>query len=79
MGLMSIEVTRLLLGLIFMTFHRPIADYVMQHERVLVGLLRQRGVALPSPSMETARNLYFGLATFVVAVEMARIWTLLHG
>jgi hypothetical protein len=78
MALMGLEVTRLLLGLLFLTFHRHIADYVMQHERVLVCLLRQRGVTLPSPSTETARNVYFALAAFVIAIEMARIWTLLH-
>lgn len=72
---MMLEFSRLAVGLLILVFHRQIADYVMHHERLLVGLFRARGVMVPdTPSTETARNIYFGIGLFIVLVEMARIW-----
>jgi hypothetical protein len=77
---MLMEITRLLFGILLLGFHRPIADFVLHHERILVGLLRERGLALPAaPSTETCRNIYFLIGMFVVAYEFLRIWLLLHG
>ncbi len=77
---MFLEFTKLALGLALMLFHRPIADYVMERERELVVLVRQRGIPLPAAlSTETARNVYFGLGAFVALFEVARIWMLLRG
>ncbi len=76
---MAIEFTRLGIGLFILLFHRQIADYILEQERSLVVLFRQRGVPLPAaPSTETGRNIYFGLGAFVVLYEMARIWLALH-
>jgi hypothetical protein len=76
---MAIELTRLAFGLLLLIFHRPIADYILEQERSLVVLFRQRGVPLPaSPGNETVRNIYFVLGTFVVVYELARIWISLH-
>jgi hypothetical protein len=76
---MAIELTRLAFGLLLLTFHRPIADYVRTREHALVILLRQRGVPVPaSPGTETLRNIYFILGTFVVLYQLARIWLALH-
>ncbi len=77
---MALEMVRLLLGLVLACFHRPIADYVIQQERSLVLLARQRGLPLPAaPSTESGRNIYFCLGIFVVLFEVARIYLALHG
>jgi hypothetical protein len=77
---MLIEVTRLLFGILLLGFHRPVADFVVQQERILVGLLRERGLTFPAaPTLETGRNIYFGIGMFVVLYELARIWLMLHG
>ena len=76
---MLIEVTRLAIGLLILIFHRQIADYILEHERALVVIFRQRGVGIPAtPSAEAGRNIYFGIGLFVVLYEMARIWLALH-
>ena len=80
MAYMVLEVTRLLFGLVLLTFHRQVADYILKQERMLVTVLRQRGLAYPpAPSTETTRNIYFLISTFVVLFEIARIWMLLRG
>ncbi len=77
---MAVEFIRLGLGLLIILFHRQIADFLIRQERALVITLRQRGVPLPAvPTTEAARNIYFGLGTFVVLYQCARIWLTLHG
>jgi len=76
--IMIFELLRLLLGFLLAAFHRPIADYIMEHERVLVTAFRQRGIPAPIFSREAARNVYFGVGMFIVLLEMARIWSLAH-
>ncbi len=76
---MPLEIARLLLGLLIAGLHRRIADFITERERSLVLVFRQRGVPLPAAlSPEVARNLYFGIGIFVVAVEMLRIYQLGH-
>jgi hypothetical protein len=76
---MVLEFTRLAMGLLIAMFHRPIADYILEHERSLVVLLRQRGLAVPAAlTTESARNIYFCLGIFVVLYEMARIYLTIH-
>ena len=48
MSWMLIEITRLLLGLTMAALHKPIADFVLERERNLVVLLRQRGLMVPA-------------------------------
>jgi hypothetical protein len=79
MRVMIVELTRLLLGLLIASFHRPIADFVLVRERALVIAFRQRGVPLPAaPTTETARTVYFSLGIFLALYEICRIWILLH-
>ncbi len=79
MQLMVVEVTRLMLGLMIALFHRPIADYILEQERSLVILFRQRGVAFPAtPSTETVRTVYVFIGIFVAVFEIVRIWVTLH-
>lgn len=76
---MAIELTRLAFGLLLLTFHRPIADYIRAREHALVIMFRQRGVLLPtSLGTETVRNIYFLLGVFVVLYQLTRIWLSLH-
>ncbi len=75
---MIFEFLRLLMGFAIAAFHRPIADWVMEHERVLVIAFRQRGIPAPVLSAEGARNVYFGLGIFIILLEMARIWGITH-
>jgi hypothetical protein len=78
MDFMAIELTRLGVGLLILLFHRQIADYILEQERVIVGLFRQRGLRLPCPTTEGARTIYFCLGAFVALYEIARIWLQLH-
>ncbi len=72
---MAIELTRMGVGLLILLFHRQIADYILEQERSLVVIFRQRGVPLPAaPSTETARNIYFWIGAFVVLFQILRIW-----
>jgi hypothetical protein len=74
------EFAKLMMGLAIMLFHRRIADYIMERERDLVVLVRQRGLPFPpAPTTETARNIYFGLGVFVALYEIARIWLITRG
>jgi len=76
---MSLEIARLLLGLMIAACHRQIADFILERERSLVLAMRQRGLPLPAAmSTETARNLYFGVGIFVVLVELLRIYQMAH-
>jgi hypothetical protein len=74
---MSLEFARLLLGLLLMALHRPIADYIFQREHSLVLASRQRGIPLPTvPKSETFRTIYFSIGIFMVIVQMLRIYQL---
>lgn len=77
-NIMTFELLRLLLGFMIAAFHRPIADYIMERERVLVIAFRERGIPAPVLTTEAARNVYFGLGIFIMLLEMARIWSMTH-
>lgn len=76
--MMIFEVARLLLGLMIAYFHQGIADFILEHERVLIVAFRQRGIPVPILSRQMAYNIYFSLGIFVVALELFRIWTMLY-
>jgi hypothetical protein len=76
---MAVELCRLAMGLLIAMFHRPIADFILEYERSLVVIFRQRGVALPAaPTRETIRRIYFLLGISIALLEIARIWLMLH-
>jgi hypothetical protein len=76
---MIAEITRLTLGLLIALFHRPLADFMLRQERVLVVIFRQRGVPYPAtPTTETSRNVYFGIGILLAMYQLVRIWMLLH-
>lgn len=79
-SVMLFEITRLLLGLSVAVFHRPIADFVLEHERNLVILLRQRGLMVPAaPTRNTAHTIYFCIGMGMAAIELVRIYMLHRG
>ncbi len=74
-----LEVTRLAMGILIALFHKPLADYITKQDAQLVAMFRQRGVNVPSTMrQETARNLYFAMGIIVAAVELARIYQIIH-
>ncbi len=76
---MWLDVTRLLLGLLIMALHRPIASFILRHECTLHGMFRARGLDLPSPPSEAAaHNIYFLIGAFVCLISMGRIWVALR-
>lgn len=79
MSSMIFEIMRLMLGLLMAYFHQQIADFVLEHERVLIVAFRQRGIPVPVLSRQMAYHVYFTLGIFVVALELFRIWMMLHG
>ncbi len=74
---MLLEVSRLLLGLTLLAFHRRIAEFMLAQERVLVVLFRQRGLRLPDLDTKTAQTIYFGVGLFICILQLFRIWLLL--
>lgn len=72
---MFLEIAPLLLGLTLLSFHRPIADFVMAKERQTGGFFRDRGINVPEPPSEAlAHNIYFGLGTLLCIGSMLRLW-----
>jgi hypothetical protein len=77
---MLLEFMKLGVGLAIALFHQPLADYILEQERALVVLLRQRGLGVPgSLTQRSARNIYFVLGIFVASAQIIRIWMILHG
>ena len=77
---MIVDIARLVLGLLVMVFHRPLANFIMARERALDRILRARGFRFPEPPSESmAHNIYFGLGAFICVISMARLWFFLQG
>ncbi len=78
--LMTIELLRLLMGLLLAAFHRPLSDFILEQEHAFAGLARRGGLRLPSPlSVETSRTLFFCMGIMIALLQIARIWmTYLH-
>ena len=76
---MSLEVARLLLGLLIAALHRPIADFIFEREHSLVLAFRERGIACHRRSQETFRTIYFSIGIFMALIivrihQMLRIY-----
>jgi hypothetical protein len=73
------EFCKIAVGIAVMLFHRQIADYLVEQERSLVVVFRQRGVPVPAaPTTEMGRNIYFGIGAFIVSFQIVRIFLLLR-
>jgi hypothetical protein len=73
---MAIEISRLVMGLLVLCFHKQIADYILVRERELAELLQTRGnIRIPVPSQAAFQNLYFCLGMAVALLSMVNLWT----
>jgi hypothetical protein len=71
---MRLEISRLCLGLLIAGFHVPIADFILEKERVLLLTLRRYGVEFPMVlSRTSARNLYFTFGILIVLIQLLRL------
>ena len=76
---MSLELMRLVSGLLIALFHKQIADWILQQEEMLVATARSRGVPYPlPPRRETVHSLYFLMGMSVAIIQLFRIWDLIH-
>ncbi len=76
---MTIEFTRLAMGLLIALFHQPLADFILKQDRAMVAVARRRGFPLPNtPSTTSCRNFYFGVGIFVALYQLLRIWMLVR-
>ncbi len=74
-----LEITRLVLGLLIALVHKPLADFITEQDAQLVALFRQRGVTLPaSLGRDTSRNLFFAMGILVAAIQLVRLYLLIH-
>ena len=72
---MILEISRLLMALCVLCFHKQISDFILKHERRLATLLTQRGVQLPEfPSREFAHDLYFAIGLIVSIGASIQLW-----
>jgi hypothetical protein len=71
---MRLEIARLCLGLLIVGFHVPIADCIIERERVLLLTLRRYGIEIPTIlSRTSAQNLYFSFGILIVLVQLLRL------
>jgi len=79
MGFMVADVARIVMGLLVALFHRPIADFILDQEQVLVVLFRSRGFGFPTPpARQTVYNVYFVVGIAICLCSLAHLWVLIH-
>jgi hypothetical protein len=72
---MIVEISRLLMALAVMCFHKRIGDFILKQEERLAARLTQRGIFVPAfPSREFAHNLYFAIGVIVSLVASVQLW-----
>lgn len=70
-----LDLARLMMGLVLAAFHRPVADFILEQDRMLTALVRRGGVNLPQGlSLETSRTVFFFLGILIALAQMARIY-----
>jgi hypothetical protein len=72
---MIVEISRLLMALAVMCFHKQVGDFILQQEQRLAARLSQRGIFVPEfPSREFAHNLYFFIGVIVSVATVLQLW-----
>ncbi|GAC1658699.1 MAG: hypothetical protein NVS9B15_20570 [Acidobacteriaceae bacterium] len=75
---MALEFARLLLGLVFVAFHRQIADFFVELDHGFVAALRSKGLGIPGPPRQSIMHtFYFCLGMFMCVFTMMKIYTTL--
>jgi hypothetical protein len=76
---MILEIARLVFALLILCFHKPIADFILEHERRLVTILSERGLHLPAlPSQKLTHDLYFSIGAIASIACVVRLWMASH-
>lgn len=71
---MITELSRLLIGLVLLTFHRQIASWVFRREEQLAKALASRGYQVPAfPTEKAIHDVYFCFGVFICLFSLARI------
>lgn len=72
---MIVEISRLLMALAVMCFHKQVGDFILKQEQRLATRLSQRGIFVPEfPSREFAHNLYFVIGVVVSVAASIQLW-----
>ena len=72
---MIIELARIVLGVVMVCFHKPIAQFMHVREQELTTFLVQRGLKVPTfPSVGVTTDVYFCLGIVVFLLSVARLW-----
>lgn len=72
---MIVELARLVLGLLIVAFHRPLADFILERERELATKLSHHGFFLPPfPDNKLIQDIYFLIGAFVTCLSLGRIF-----
>ena len=72
---MVVEISRLVMGLAVLLFHKQIADFIFAREVQLAELLNSRGVKITVPTEATFQNVYFFLGMGVAVLSMLKLAT----
>lgn len=72
---MIVEISRLVMALAVMLFHKQVGDFILAQEQKLASRLSQRGIFVPEfPSREFAHNLYFFIGVIVSIATVLQLW-----
>ena len=72
---MITELSRLLVGLVLLAFHRPVATWILRQEQTLAQTMAAKGWHLPSlPSEKVIHDVYFCIGVFICCFSMAQLW-----
>ena len=72
---MIMELSRLLIGLLVVVFHRPIARTILRCEESIAHRMAAKGWHVPSfPCEKTVHDLYFCLGVFICCFSIGRIY-----
>jgi hypothetical protein len=73
---MLIDVARLMVGVLLMAFHRPVADFFADLDHGFAAAVRARGLYLPTPPKQSVMHtLYFCLGICVSLFAMTRLYS----
>lgn len=72
---MIVELARLLLGLLIVAYHKPLANFILERERKLADKLSHHGFFLPPfPNDKVIQDVYFVIGAFVACLSLGRIF-----
>lgn len=71
---MITELSRLVVGLILLGFHRQIATWILRQEEQLARVMASKGWYMPQmPTEKTVHDVYFWLGVFICCFSLVRL------